>query len=152
MTGGACREKQHGILFSNWIGFFNLTKQFRRIRELRFKLLANLFADFITAAMNSGTNRGFEIAGTATESPAHLARSLLDRALDRPPPACVKHSNSAPLGINENDGQAIRGLNSQQQTGSRGDQAIANKVRFSRGVNSIDKVGVNLAQRNQRPK
>ena len=107
------------------IGLLDLAEQFRCIRELRLELFANFRAHFITAAVNAGTNRGLEISRPAAESAAHLSHALLDDPFDSAPPARVKHAHGAVFGVDENDGQAIGGLNTEQQAWSRCNQAIA---------------------------
>ena len=55
----------------------------------------------------------------------HLAHTFLDDALDRAPPSGVKHAHGAAFGVDQNNGQAVGGLDAEQKAGSRGDQAVA---------------------------
>ena len=102
--------------------------------------------------MDAWTNRGLQIPGLRTEVPAHLSHSLFDDAFRRASPTRMKHADGAALGINENDGETIGGLNAEQQTRRCRDQAIAGKLRFRLRVDESDDVRMNLPQRDQRPR
>ena len=82
---------------------------------------------------------------------AHLAYTLLDDAFDRASPTRMKHTNGTARGINENDGQAIGGLNAEQQTRSRCDQTVADKLWFRGRIDEADDIGMNLSYCDQRP-
>jgi len=113
--------------------------------------LANFRAHLVTAAVNAGTNRGLEIARPAAEPAMHLAHSFLHDALERSTPARVKHAHCVALGVDENNRQAVGGLNAEQQAGSCSDQAVAGKLCFPWRIDEVDDVGMNLPQRDQRP-
>lgn len=113
-------------------------------------MLANLGADFITATMNSGADGGLEIPPLGAEAAAHFSHAFLDNTQDRAAPAGVEDSHRSVLSIDKNYGQTIGGLNGEQKSGSCGDQAVAGQL-FVRHVSyTMDQVGVDLAQRDQR--
>ena len=151
VTGSARGEEQHGIFFADGIALLHFAEQLCRVGKLRLKLLADFRSHFITAAVNTRTDRRIEIAWTASEMAMHLAHSLFHNALDRAPPARVEHAHGAPLRVDENHRQAIRGLNAEKQTRRRCDESIAGELRCRRRVDEMDDVGMNLAQRDQWP-
>ena len=152
MAWSARRKEQHRIFFAHGIGLFDLTEKLRGICELRLELGANFFAYLITAAVNAWADRGLQIARPTAEAAVHLAHTFLHNAFHRASPSGMKHTHSVLPGVDENNGQAVGGLNAEQQTRSCGDQAIAGEWRFGGRVDEADDVGMNLAQRNQRPR
>ena len=56
------------------------------------------------------------------------------------------------LGIYENDRQAIGSLDAEKNTGRAGDEAIADQRFFRHAGDAVDEVGMNLTQRDQRPR
>jgi hypothetical protein len=85
----------------------------------------------------------------------HLAYAFFDNALYRASPAGVKHADHFPLGVYQNHGQAVGGLNRKQQTGRCTDQPITGERLFTwrirNRIRAVNDVGVDLAERNQRP-
>jgi hypothetical protein len=63
----------------------------------------------------------------------------------------VEPSHRTPFRVDENDGEAIRGLDAEVQTRRCGNESIAGELRGRRRVDEMDDVGMNLAQRDQWP-
>jgi len=63
----------------------------------------------------------------------------------------VEHSHSSLLGIYQNDRQAIGCLDGEENAGHTGDEAIANQRFLWQPSNTVDEIGVNLAQGNDGP-
>ena len=64
----------------------------------------------------------------------------------------MNYPDRTTLGIDKDDGQAIRGLNADQMTRHVGHEAISYQVIFWNALNSVDQVGVDLAQGGERPR
>ncbi len=149
VAGGAGSEKQHGIFFAYGIRLFDVTEKVFRVGELRLEFLAQLFAYFITTAVNTGADGGLNIARRSAEVAAHFSQTFFDDALERSAPACMKHSDRMTLSIDQNNRQAVGGLNAENQAGSRRDQSIACERNVRRRIDEVDDVGVYLAQGNE---
>ena len=98
--------------------------------ELRFELDANFFSDFVAAAVNPGSNRGFQIAGARAEVAVHFAHTFFNDALDGAAPAGVEDANRVMFGVHQNHRKAIGGLDGEQQAGSGRDESVSTE-RFS---------------------
>lgn len=83
---------------------------------------------------------------------AHFAHAFLDNTLKRAAPARMKYANRMLPHVSKNDGQAIGGLDSEQQRGRARNQAIAGQGMFRSAVHRVNDVGVSLAQGNQAPR
>jgi hypothetical protein len=151
MSGRTGRQKQQRILFAHRIRFFDLAKQIVGVSELRLELLAHFGSDIVAASVNSRADGSFDIPGQRAKATEHFPHAFFNDAFDCAAPTCVKHSHGSLLGVDEDDGQAIGGLDSEQNAGHARDEPIANK-RFLRQVTyAVDEIGVNLTQSNQRP-
>ena len=62
-----------------------------------------------------------------------------------------KTPTASSLRIDQNDWQAIGGLDAEKNAGCVGDKSVATKVTVRGLRNVVDEVGVNLAKRDQRP-
>jgi hypothetical protein len=80
----------------------------------------------------------------------HLAHSLFHNTFDRASPTGMENTHSALFGVDENNGQAVSGLNAEEQTRSIRYESIAGELRFWRCVDEVDDIGMNLAQSNER--
>ncbi len=149
---GSGTEKQQGILLAHRIGLLHLPEQASRITELRFKLCADFFADLVAAAMNPRTDRRFKILRAAAEAAHHFPYALFDNALYGAPPACMEHSDSPEPRVDDDDGQAIRCLNREQQTGSGSYHPIAWQLFAGHAFDVANDVGMNLPQRDEWPR
>ena len=125
MPWSPCRQKQQRVLFANRVGFFDFTKQILRISELRFELLAYFRSNVVAAGVNPGADGRFNIFGQRTEAAAHFSHSLFDNALDRAAPTRMEDSHGSLLGVDQNNRQAIGGLDAKENAGRAGDEAIA---------------------------
>lgn len=128
MAGSSGREKQHGIFFADRIGFFDLAKKFCRIGELGLEVITNFPTHFVTTTVNARADCGLEIAGTAAETTVHLADSFLRDPFERAVPAGVKYTYGPAVRVDKDDGQAIRGLNTEQQTRCVSDESVAGEM------------------------
>src|ERR1700722_11444660 len=161
VAGGAGGQKQERIFFVDGIGIFDFAEQLRGVGKLGLELGANLLADFIAAAANAGADRCLYILRAGSEPALHLSYTFFDDSFHGAAPARVKHAHGAAFGVDENDGETIRGLNGEQQAGSGSDQAVAGERRVWVGcdlgrvdvmqVDVTNDVGVNLAEGDEFP-
>lgn len=151
VAGSSSRQKQQRILFANRVRFLDFAKQFAAILELGLELSTHFGTNGVATAMNAGANRSPEIAGTSTEPAPHLAHALFHYTFHRPPPARMEHSDRPALKVCEYDRKAIRGQNGQYQAWGLSDQAIAGETCLEDFRSAMNKVGMNLAQGNERP-
>lgn len=145
MAGGAGGKKQHGILFSDGIGFFHFAKKVGRVGKLGVELLSHFFADFVAATMDSGADGGLKIMGLSAKVAAHLAYTFLDDAFDGAPPTGMKDSDSEVLWVDEDNRETIGGLDGEKQSGGGRDEAVTHKLSARFGVDEVNDIGVNLA-------
>ena len=64
----------------------------------------------------------------------------------------MKHSHRTTPAVDQNHGQAIGGLDGQQQAGSGGNHSVARQRVGRNRIQAVNDVGVNLFESNQRPK
>ena len=72
-------------------------------------------ADGVTATVNSGADRGPDIAGRSAEVAMHFAHTFLHDALDGSAPARMEDADGPAFCVHQNNRQAIGGQNCQQQ-------------------------------------
>lgn len=151
VPGGARREKQHGIFFAHGVRLFDLVEERPGVGELGFEVLAHFFTDRIAAVVNAGTDCSFEIARVATEVAVHLAHTLFDDALHRASPSGVEDANRALPAIDHDDRKAVGGLDGKQESRCAGEKAVADERFGRRAGDRVNDVGVDLAERCERP-
>jgi len=82
---------------------------------------------------------------------SHLAHTLFDNAFYRSAPPGVKNAHRPILGVDDNYWQAIRREHGKQKSRCVGDQAIASERMFGSLRDTVNKIGMNLAQIHQAP-
>src|SRR5579862_2479077 len=108
------RQEKQWVLGLHRIFFLDLAKQVGRVTELSFELLPHFFADLVAAVVNPGTDRSPKIARLGAEPAPHLAGAFFDDAPQRTAPPCMKRSYRTAHGINQQHGEAVGGLDSEQ--------------------------------------
>jgi len=117
--------------------------------ELGKKLSGNFGADFVAAATDGGADGGKQIARPGLELHLQLADGFDDDALERAAPAGMNGGDGALFGIDEENRNAVSGLDAQEQTAAVGNGSIA-LTRLGRcDVEKVDDVGMDLFQRNE---
>ena len=104
------------------------------VRELRKELGGDFGADFVAAGADAGADSGEEVARVGAEVHLHFADGL--------------GGDGAFLGVNEEDGDTVGGLDGQEEVGAVGDGGVASAGigRGPRLVEEVDYVGVELLQ------
>ena len=132
-----------------------LIEPFGGIGKLRLKLDGNFGADFVAAAADGRADDGEEVGGPGGEVHLHLADGFDHDAGEGATPSSVDGGYGAFLGIDEKDGDAVGGLDAEEEAGTvggggvarHGRQAIAGLLRGS--VEEVDYVGVDLLERDE---
>ena len=103
-------------------------------------------ADFVAATADGGADGGEEVSGVRFELHLHLADGFDDDAGERAAPAGVDGGDGTLLGVDEEDGDAVSGLNAQKEAGAVGDGGVPLAKCGGRCVEKMDYVGMNLFQ------
>jgi hypothetical protein len=101
--------------------------------------------------MNTGADGRPDVGGASAKPPLHLTHTFLHDPFHGPTPAGMKDSYRSAFCVHQNNWQAIGGQNCEEEARGSGDQAVAGKPRLGDLRNAMNKVRVNLAERNQRP-
>ncbi len=118
--------------------------------ELREELGGDFGADFVAATTDRGSDGGEEVGGVGFELHLHLADGFDDDAGKSAAPAGVNGGDGAFFRIDQEDGDAVGGLDAEEQARAVGDrgisrhggQALANLGRGS--IEKMDYIGVDL--------
>jgi hypothetical protein len=146
VSGSARGEEEQRIFFADRVGFLHFVKQAGGVGELRFEFGANVFSDRVAAVVDAGADGGFEVARASAEVAEHFSYTFFDDALDRAAPSGVEDADGVVPGVDEDDGEAVGGLDGEQQAGGGGDESIAGEGVVGDGVDMVDEVGVDLAE------
>ena len=152
VAGRALGEKKHGEFAAHGIGIVNLAKEVMRIGKLRFEFGENLFTDGVTAEANAGADGGDQVLRAGAECETHAADAGFDNTFKGAAPAGVEGGDGALLAIGDEDGNAIGGLNGEEQAGVRGDLSVGLVRVRAGGVGGDgmnDAVGMKLAKGDQ---
>lgn len=152
MPRSARRQEQQRISLVDFIPLFGFAEQLGCISKLRLKRIFDLRPNLITAISDSRTNRRSQLRRIAPEMFAHFPDAFLDNALHCSAPSGVKDSDRTMLGIDHDHRQTIRREHRKQQPASVGNQAVPGQRMFGSLRNTIDKIGMNLAQIREFPR
>ena len=100
-------------------------KPFRSFGELGEELSGDFRADFVAATANGGADSGEEVGGLGFEVHLHLADGFDDDASESAAPTSVNGGDGALFGVNEEDGNAVGGLDGEEQAGAVGGGGVA---------------------------
>ena len=114
--------------------------------ELGLKLGGNFGADFIAAATNGGADGGEEVSRFGFELHLHLPDGFDDDPLERASPAGMNGGDRALFWIDEENGDAVGGLDAQKEAGAFGDGGVALARFGGHGVEKMDDIGMDLFQ------
>jgi len=116
------------------------------IGELGVELDGDFGADFVTAAADRGTDGGEEIDGLGAEMHLHLADGFDGDAGEGAAPSGVNGGHSAVFGVDEENGDAVGGLDAEEEAGTVGGRGVAFAGFGGDGVDEMDYVGVDLLE------
>jgi len=116
------------------------------VRELGEELGGDFSADFVAAGADAGANGGQEVARVGAEVHLHFADGFGGDAGEGAAPAGVDGRDGAFFGVEEEDGNAVGGLDGQEEGGAVGDAGIATAGIGRWSVEEEDYVGVELLE------
>ena len=114
--------------------------------ELGEELGGDFGADFVAAAADGRADGCEEVRGLGFELHLHLADGFDDDAGESASPAGVDDGDGALFGIDEEDGDAVGGLDGEEEAGAVGGGGVAAAGFDGGGVEEMDYVGVDLFQ------
>ncbi len=150
--GGGLMGWRHHIQPLNGIGLVTgaeFVEPFGGIGELGKKLGGDFGADFVAAATDGGADSGKQIARLGFEMHLQLADGFDDDAPEGAAPAGMNGGDSALFGIDEENRNAISGLDAQEEARTVGDGGIALTGLGRCDVEKVDDVGMDLFKRNE---
>jgi len=122
------------------------------IGELGMELDGDFGADFVTAAADRGTDGGEQVGGLGFEVHLHLADGFDGDAGEGATPSGVDGGYGAVFGVDEEDGDAVGGLDGEEQAGTVGGGGVARPGGqafawlVGGGFEEVDYVGVDLLE------
>ncbi len=134
------------------IGFVagaEFVEPFRGFGELGKKLSGDFGADFVAAAANRWPDGGEEVGGVGFELHLHLADGFDDDALESAAPAGMNGGDGALFRIDQENRDAIGGLDTQEKPGTVCDGGVPSARFGGCGVEKVDDVGMDLLERNE---
>lgn len=152
VSGSAGGEEEQRIAFVDFVGLFGFVEEIGGVGELRFEAVADFLSDLIAAVVNAGADGSLNVSRLRSEIAAHFSYTFFNDALHGAAPAGVEDTYCMALGVDQDDGEAVGGLDREQKSRGAGDEAIAGKLMGRDADDAVDEVGMNLAQRNQGPR
>jgi hypothetical protein len=117
--------------------------------KLREELGGDFGADFVAATADGGADGGEEVGGVGFELHLHFADGFDDDALEGAAPAGVDGGYGALFWVDEENWDAVGGLDAEEETGAVGGGSVALAGFGGRGVEKMDYVGMDLFQRDE---
>jgi hypothetical protein len=122
---------------------------FGGLDKLREELGGDFGADFVAAGPDRGADGGDEVGGLGFELHLHLADGFDDDALQSAAPTGMHGGNGAIFRIDEENRDAIGGLDAEEEARTVRGGGIASARFGGCGVEKVDDVGMDLLQRNE---
>ncbi len=115
------------------------------VGELGEEFGGELDPDFVAAGADAGADGGEDIAGVCAEVHPHSADGFCGDAGEGAAPTGVDGGYGTLLGVDDKDGDAIGGLNGEEEAGAVGDGSVAAARSCGGGrVVNMDHIGVDL--------
>ena len=114
------------------------------VGELGEELGGDFGADFVAAAADGWADGSQEVARVGAEVHLHLADGFGGDAGQGAAPAGVNGGDGALFGVDEEDWDAVGGLDGQEEAGAVGDAGVTTAGVGWGGVEYVDYVGVKL--------
>jgi hypothetical protein len=119
------------------------------VGELGKELSGNFGPDFIAAAADGWADGGEEVGGVGAEVHLHLADGFDGDSGQGAAPTGVDSGYRTFSRVNEEDGDAVGGLDAEEEAGAVGDGGVAFAGLVGGGVEDMDYVGVDLFERDE---
>jgi hypothetical protein len=117
--------------------------------ELREELRGDFGANLVTATADRRADGGEEVGGHGFKLHLHLADGFDEDALERTAPTGMDGGDGAFFGVDEENGDAVGGLDGQEKAGAVGGRGIAAASVGRWCVEKVDDVGMDLFQGNE---
>jgi hypothetical protein len=143
---------RHPIEPLDGIGFLagaEFVKPVGGVGKLGMELRGKLGTDFVTAGTDGGADGGEETGGPGAKVHLHSPDGFDDDAGQGAAPSGVDGGYGAILGVNEENGDAVGGLDAEEEAGTVGDGGVAFRGFVGGGVVLMDDIGVDLFERNE---
>lgn len=121
-----------------------LVEEVGGVGELREELAGDFGTDLVAAGADRGADGSEEVARVGAKVHLHFADGLRGNASQGAAPAGVDGGDGALFGVDEQDGDAVGGLDGQEVAGAVGDASITTARIVWRCVEEVDDVGVEL--------
>lgn len=122
---------------------------FRGVGELGKEGGGDLGANFVATAADRRAKRGEQIGRIGSEFHLHFSDGLADNALERATPARMDGGDSTFSGIDEKNGNAIGGLDAQEETRLVRHRSVAAAGIGGNGFENVHDMGVKLFERDE---
>lgn len=120
------------------------------LRKLRGEFLHNVRADFVAALADARADCGENVGGLRGKFHLHAAESFCGDARERAAPSGVDGGDGVMARVDEQDGNAVGGLNGEEEAGrARGEGVAFGRLGRRRG-DEVRDVGMDLAQGDER--
>jgi hypothetical protein len=103
-------------------------------------------ADFVTAAADRGADGGEQVGGFGFEVHLHLADGFDGEASEGAAPSGVDGGYGAVFGVDEEYGDAVGGLDAEEEAGTIGGRGVSFAWLVGGGFEEMDDVGVDLLE------
>ncbi len=143
VAGGHHVEPLDGIGF---VAGTEFVEPFGGVGELGVELDGDFGADFVTAAADGRADGGEEVGGPGFEVHLHLADGFDGDAGEGTAPAGVDGGYGTVSGVDEEYGDAVGGLDAEEEAGTVGGRGVASAWFGGSGFDEVDYVGVDLLE------
>jgi len=143
VAGGHHVEPLDGIGF---VAGAEFVEPFGRISELGLKLDGDFGADFVAAAADGGADGGEQVARLGAKFHLHFPDGFRDDALKGAAPSGMNGGDGALFRIDEENGNAVGGLYTQEEPGTVRGGGVASARFGGCGVEKVDDVGMDLLE------
>ncbi len=131
------------------IGFVagaEFVEPFGGVGELGVELDGDFGADFVTAAADGGADGGEQVGGPGFEVHLHLADGFDGDAGEGAAPSGVNGGYGAVFGVDEEDGDAVGSLDTEEEAGAVGGGGVSLAGLVGGRVEEMDDVGMDLLE------
>jgi len=146
MAGGHHVEPLDGVGF---VAGAEFVEPLGRLGELGEELAGDFRADFVAAAADGRADRGEEVGRLRFEVHLHLADSLDHNARQGAAPAGVNGGDGTLFGVDEENGDAIGGLDAQEEARAVRGGGIALADLLWPSVEMMNDIGMDLLERDE---
>ena len=152
VLGRGLVARRHHVEPLDGVGFVTgaeFVEPIRGFGELREELRGDLGANFVAAGADGWADGGEEVGGAGFVLHLHFADGFGDDALQSATPAGMNGGDGALFGVDEENGNAISGLDPEEKAGAVRGGGVAVAKFGGRGVEKMDDIGMDLLERDE---